>query len=140
MNTVILSGRLTADPEVRTGSGEGATSTARYTLAVDKGYRVREGEPTADFLRCVTFGKAAEFAEKYLHKGMKIIVRGRINTGSYTNDAGVKVYTTDIVVDSHEFCESKNAQTAETATAQTAGTPDFMSVPTGIESEALPWA
>lgn len=139
MNNVILSGRLTADPEVRTGSGENAVTTARYTLAVDKGYRVRDGEPTADFLRCVTFGKAAEFAEKYLRKGIKIIVRGRITTGSYTNDAGAKVYTTDIVVDSHEFCESKNAQNADN-TAPSTSEPGLMSVPTGIESEALPWA
>lgn len=139
MNNVILSGRLTADPEVKTGSGENAFTTARYTLAVDKGYRVKEGEPTADFLRCIAFGKTAEFAEKYLRKGMKIIVRGRITTGSYVNNDGVKVYTTDIVVDSHEFCESKNAQNADVMPSHSSSN-DFVNVPTGIENEALPWA
>ena len=103
MNKVILIGRLTKDVETRY-SGEMAIS--RYSLAVDRRYK-REGEPTADFINCVAFGKAAEFAEKYLKKGTKIAVVGRIQTGSYTNKEGQKVYTTDIVIEEQEFAESK---------------------------------
>lgn len=139
MNSVILSGRLTSDPEVKIGSGEGNISTARYTLAVDKGRAVKEGEPTADFIRCITFNKGAEFAQKFLKKGMKIIVNGKISTGSYVNEAGVKIYTTDIIVNSHEFCESKNSSGTDEQRS-TPQTPNFMSVPTGLDQEALPWA
>lgn len=106
MNKVILIGRLTRDPEVRYSQGENTMAIARYSLAVDRA-GAKDGQPTADFINCVAFGKNGEFAEKYLHKGMKIAVEGRIQTGSYTNKDGQKVYTTDIVVEHHEFCESK---------------------------------
>ena len=102
---MILIGRLTADPEIRaTQSGK---TVASYRLAVDRAFK-SEGQPEADFINCIAFGKGAEFAEKYLHKGMKILVEGRIQTGSYEKD-GVKHYTTDIIVERHEFCESKKA-------------------------------
>lgn len=106
MNKVILMGRLTRDPEVRYASGDNL-AIARYTLAVDRRFH-RDGEATADFINCVTFGRAAEFAEKYLRQGTKIAVSGRIQTGSYTNRDGHKVYTTEIVVDEQEFAEGKN--------------------------------
>ena len=106
MNKVILIGRLTREPEVRYSQGENASAVARYTLAVDRRFK-REGDATADFISCVCFGKLAEFAEKYLHQGVKIAVTGRIQTGSYTNKDGVKVYTTDVVVEEQEFAESK---------------------------------
>ena len=126
MNKVILMGRLTKDPEVRTA--QSGTQIARYTLAVDRRFG-RTEEQTADFISCVAFGKSAEFAEKYLHKGTKIALEGRIQTGSYEKD-GQRIYTTDIVVDNQEFAESKNA--AETATAATAPKPtqeSFMDIP-----------
>ena len=111
MNKVILMGRLTRDPEVRYTSGDQPMAIARYTLAVDRRQsRNNNGdEQTADFINCVAFGRTGEFAEKYLHKGTKIAVTGRIQTGSYTNKDGVKVYTTEVVIDDHEFCESRNA-------------------------------
>lgn len=108
MNKVILMGRLTRDPEVRYSQGENSTAVARYTLAVDRRFK-RDGEPDADFISCVAFGKIAELAEKYFHKGIKIVVTGRIQTGSYTNKDGVKVYTTDVIVEEQEFAESKNS-------------------------------
>lgn len=108
MNKAILMGRLTRDPEVRTSQESGLT-VARYTVAVDRRFK-RDGEATADFIPCVAFGKAAEFAEKYLHKGTKIVLSGRIQTGSYTNKDGQKVYTTDIVIEEQEFAESKRAE------------------------------
>lgn len=108
MNKVILMGRLTRDPEVRYSQGEQATAVARYTLAVDR--RGRNQENSADFIACVAFGKVAEFAERYLHKGTKIALTGRIQTGSYTNKDGQRVYTTDIVAEDQEFAESKNAE------------------------------
>ena len=107
MNKVILMGRLTRDPEVRYSQGEQATAVARYTLAVDR--RGRNQENSADFIACVAFGKAAEFAERYLRKGTKIVLTGRIQTGSYTNKDGQKVYTTDVIVEDQEFAESKSA-------------------------------
>ena len=106
MNKVILMGRLTRDPEVRYSQGEQATAIARYTLAVDRRFK-RDGEATADFISCVVFGKQAEFAEKYFRQGIRIVVSGRIQTGSYTNRDGVKVYTTEVVVEEQEFAESK---------------------------------
>ena len=110
MNKVILMGRLTRDPEVRYTQGDNATAIARYTLAVDRRFNRNNGdEQSADFIGCVAFGRAGEFAEKYLRKGTKVVVTGRIQTGSYTNKDGVKVYTTDVVVEDHEFAESKNA-------------------------------
>ena len=104
MNKVILMGRLTRDPEVRYSAGENALAIARYTLAVDRRFR-RDGEANADFINCVAFGRNGEFAEKYLHKGTKILAEGRIQTGSYTNKDGVKVYTTEVVVENQEFAE-----------------------------------
>lgn len=106
MNKVILMGRLTRDPEVRYGTGENSTAVARYTIAVDRRFK-RDGEQNADFIGCVAFGRNAEFAEKYLRQGTKIGLTGRIQTGSYTNRDGQKVYTTDIVVEEQEFAESK---------------------------------
>lgn len=113
MNKIILVGRLTRDPEIRY-SQQSDTAVARYTLAVDRLFK-REGDPQADFLRCVAFGRSAEFAEQYLKKGTKIAVTGRLQTGSYTNSDGQKVYTTDVVIESQEFCESKKAVSAPAA-------------------------
>lgn len=107
MNVTILMGRLTADPEFKSAQGN-TSAVARYTLAVDRMYK-KEGGDNTDFIRCVVFGKGAEFAQKYLRKGMKISIRGHLRTGSYTNRDGVKVYTTDVVVDEHSFCESKQS-------------------------------
>lgn len=106
MNRVVLMGRLTRDPEIRYSQGEKSTAVGRYTLAVDRIFK-KEGEPTADFINCVAFGRTAELAEKYLKKGSRIIVEGRIQTGSYTDKNGRKVYTTDVIVDYQEFAESK---------------------------------
>ena len=146
MNKVILMGRLTRDPEVRYASGDNL-AIAGYTLAVDRRFH-RDGEATADFINCVTFGRAAEFAEKYLRQGTKIAVSGRIQTGSYTNREGQKVYTTEIVVEEQEFAESKSSgdngaayyppkQTPPPAPADS--TDGFMSIPDGIEEE-LPFS
>ena len=103
MNKVILMGRLTRDPEVRYSAGENATAVARYTLAVDRRFRREGSDQTADFIGCVAFGRSAEFAEKYFRQGLKVVVTGRIQTGSYTNKDGVKVYTTDVVVEDQEL-------------------------------------
>ena len=102
-------GRLTRDPDIRYSAGENAMAIARYTLAVDRRGRREQDENTADFISCVAFGRAGEFAEKYFRKGLKIVISGRIQTGSYTNRDGIKVYTTDVVVDEQEFAESKAA-------------------------------
>lgn len=131
MNKVILSGRICADPEVRYTQGATPTAVARYRLAVDRRFK-KEGEQTADFIGCVAFGKQGEFVEKYLRKGMKILVTGRIQTGNYTNKDGQKVYTTDIVVDEHEFCESKSNETSAPAQTPTAGA-EFMQVPDDLD-------
>ncbi|NSJ26698.1 single-stranded DNA-binding protein [Blautia glucerasea] len=106
MNKVILMGRLTRDPEVRYSQGDNATAVARFTLAVDRRIK-RDNEASADFINCVSFGRSAEFAEKYFRKGTKIVICGRIQTGSYTNKDGQKVYTTDIVIEEQDFAESK---------------------------------
>ena len=111
MNKVILMGRLTRDPEVRYSQGENATAVARYSLAVDRRFK-RDGEPTADFFNCVAFGRNAEFAEKYLHKGMRIAIEGQIQTRNYDDKDGRKVYVTEVIVDRQEFCESKSAATS----------------------------
>ena len=142
MNKVILMGRLTRDPEVRYSSGEQSTAIARYTLAVDRRFK-RDGDATADFIGCVAFGRAGEFAEKYFRKGTKIVVTGRIQTGSYTNKDGQKVYTTDVVVEEQEFAESKNASSGDNAGFAPAGNPSpsnaagdgFMNIPDGIDEE-----
>lgn len=111
MNKVILMGRVTRDIEVRYTSGENQMAVARYSLAVPRRFK-RDGEADADFINCVAFGKQAEFAEKYFHKGIKIVISGRIQTGSYTNRDGQKVYTTDVVIEEQEFAESKNADSS----------------------------
>ena len=116
MNHVVLMGRLTRDPEVRYTTGDNPMAIARYTLAVDRRFR-KDGEATADFISCKAFGRAAEFTEKYLRQGVKIAVHGRIETGSYTNKDGKKVYTTDVIVDGQEFAESKADKAAEPAPA-----------------------
>ena len=116
MNKVILMGRLTRDPEVRYSAGENALAIARYTLAVDRRFK-RDGEATADFINCVSFGRTAEFAERYFHKGIRITICGRIQTGSYTNREGQKVYTTEVVVEEQEFAESKAASQGYAASA-----------------------
>ena len=137
MNKVILAGRLTADPEVRYAGEEEKMCVARYRLAVDRrAARNADGHQTADFINCVAFRKSGEFAEKYLRKGMKIIVSGRIQTGSYTNKEGQKVYTFDVVVEEHEFCESKGVQ-AEQTTQPDNG---FVPVPDDTDLEGLPFA
>ena len=107
MNKVILMGRLTRDPEIRYSQGERSTAVARYSLAVNRTFK-RDGEPDADFINCVAFGRQAEFAEKYFHKGIRIVITGRIQTGSYTTKDGVRVYTTDIIVDDQEFADGKS--------------------------------
>ena len=146
MNKVILMGRLTRDPEVRYGAGENSTAVARYTIAVDRRFK-RDGEQNADFIGCVAFGRNAEFAEKYLRQGTKIVLTGRIQTGSYTNRDGQKVYTTDIVVEEQEFAESKAAaanyngnrdgyQQAPSRPEPTQAAGDgFMNIPDAIEEE-----
>ena len=136
MNKVILMGRLTRDPEVRySQGGENPLAIARYTLAVDRRFK-RDGEQTADFISCVSFGKTAEFAEKYFRQGMRITISGRIQTGSYTNRDGVKVYTTEVVVEEQEFAESKRAagEQAENAGYSDAGD-GFMNIPDDVDGE-----
>lgn len=143
MNKVILMGRLVRDPEVKYSSGEKSTAVARFTLAVDRRFK-REGDQSADFISCISFGKSAEFAEKYLKKGIKLIVTGRIQTGSYTNRDGNKVYTTDVIVEEQEFAESKKASEANSGSGQNygqeAGQPGssgdgFMNMPDGLDEE-----
>ena len=138
MNKVILMGRLTRDPEVRYSQGETSMAVARYTLAVDRRGR-RDGEQSADFISCVAFGKAGEWAEKWLRKGIKIAITGRIQTGSYTNIEGQKVYTTDVVIEEQEFAESRaasegNSQNQQRQQEQSAGD-GFMNIPDGIDEE-----
>ena len=108
MNKVILMGRLTRDPEVRYSQGDNATAIAKFALAVNRKTK-RENETSADYINCISFGRSAEFAEKYFRKGTKIVILGRIQTGSYTNRDGQKVYTTDIVIEEQDFAESKSA-------------------------------
>ena len=151
MNKVILMGRLTRDPNVHYTAGDNPIGIARYTLAVDRRIK-REGEATADFISCIAFGKAAEFAERYFRQGIRIVVSGRIQTGSYTNRDGNKVYTTDVVVEEQEFAESKNNAAGNnnaqgnTAAGQQSGNQGvsvdadgFMNIPDGIEEE-LPFS
>ena len=146
MNKVVLVGRLTRDPETRYTQGENPTAIARYTLAVDRRFR-REGQPDADFIRCVAFGRSGEFADKYFKQGMRVAVSGRIQTGSYTNRDGIKVYTTEVVVEDQEFAQSKNEQSAapsaQSYEAPAAPAPDqgedpgegFMNLPEGVDEE-----
>lgn len=158
MNKVVLMGRLTKDPDVRQSQGAEPVTIARYTLAVNRRGKKQEGQQEADFISCVAFGKAGEFAEKYLHKGTKICVSGRLQTGSYTRQDGAKAYTTDVVIEEQEFAESKAdsgraamddqmaAQYSGQGSQQAAGKigqqgswesvmDGFMSIPNGIEEE-----
>ena len=144
MNKVQLVGRLTRDPEIRYSQGENATATARFSVAVNRRFKNSEGNYDADFINCVAFGKSAEFVEKYFKKGMAIGLTGRIQTGSYTNKDGQKVYTTDVVVEETEFVESKGASSADNSNnsrpaPSAANNNDFMSIPDGIDEE-LPFA
>ena len=152
MNRVILMGRLTRDPEVRYSQGERSMAIARYTLAVDRrGRRSQDssGEQSADFIPCVAFDRAAEFAEKYFRQGMRVLVSGRIQTGSYVNKDGQKVYTTEVILDDQEFADSKGASAdmggyGQSAPSQrhapTSAIGDgFMNIPDGVEDEGLPF-
>lgn len=127
MNSVVLMGRLTGDPDVRRTTGDKPIAIARYSLAVERRFK-KDGEQSADFINCVAFGKSGEFAGKYLKKGTKVCVSGRIQTGSYTNKEGRKVYTFDVIVEEHEFAESKKTQ-------EKSDDDEFMSIPDGIEEE-----
>lgn len=144
MNKVILMGRLTREPDIRYAQGENPLAIARYTLAVDRRYKRDNEQQTADFISCVAFGKNGEFAEKYLHQGTKIVIDGRIQTGSYTNKDGNKVYTTEVVVENQEFAESK-ASAAGSAGAgvqsvqPTVDADGFMNIPDGVEDVGLPF-
>lgn len=135
MNKVILMGRLARDPDVRYTQGDNASAVARYTLAVDRRYQ-RENEDSADFISCVAFGRAAEFAEKYLFKGTKIAIVGRIQTGRYTNKDGVNVFTTDVVVEEQEFAESKAS--GQTSTPAPSASEGFMNLD-DFDQEELPF-
>lgn len=144
MNKVILMGRLTRDPEVRYSQGERSMAIARYTLAVDRrGRQEADTQQTADFINCVAFDRSGEFAEKYFRRGMRVLISGRIQTGSYANRDGVKVYTTDIVVEEQEFAESRNASTTGgTGRSEPVAEADedgFMKIPDGIDEEGLPF-
>lgn len=140
-------GRICADPDVKySNNGDKQLCIARYTLAVDRRYK-RDGEPTADFIKCVAFGRAGEFAEKYFHKGIKIAIDGRIQTGSYQNRDGQTVYTTDVIVENQEFAESKaasdqNSQAAAVPQAEPEPQPDgdgFMNIPDNVDDSGLPF-
>ena len=152
MNRVILMGSLTRDPEVRYSQGERSMAIARYTLAVDRrGRRSQDGDQgqTADFINIVALDRAGEFAEKYFRQGMRVLVSGRIQTGSYVNRDGQKVYTTDVIVEDQEFAESKNAyqgaghdggyQAAQRPAPASAIGDGFMNIPDGVEDEGLPF-
>ena len=148
MNKVILMGRLTRDPEVRYSQGERPIAVARYTLAVNRTFK-RAGEPDADFINCVTFGRSAEFAEKYFRQGMRVLVSGRLQTGSYVNKEGQKVYTTEVILDDQEFADSKGAASEMGGYTQSAPSQrpaptsaigdGFMNIPDGVEDEGLPF-
>ena len=147
MNKVVLMGRLTRDPDVRYSQGETPLAIARYTLAVDRRFK-RNGEQDADFINCVAFGRTAEFAEKYLKQGTKMVVSGRIQTGSYTNRDGVKVYTTEVVIEEQDFAESKAAAAQNSSMGvpqpsvpqpSAVASDGFMNIPDGLEEE-LPFS
>ena len=143
MNRVILMGRLTRDAEIRYSQGESSTAIARFSLAVDRRFRREGDEQTADFINCVAFGRTAEFMERFGRKGTKFVAEGRIQTGSYTNKDGQRVYTTDVVVESVEFAESKSAASgsdggftlADRPSPSQAAGDGFMNIPDGIDEE-----
>lgn len=149
MNKVILMGRLTRDPEVRYSQGASQTAVARFSVAVDRRFK-REGEPDADFFNCTCFGKQAEFVERYLHKGVKVVLSGRVQNDNYTNKDGQMVYSVRIMVDEIEFAESKNASVGNgdggyrnnggfgggnSAPAPSGAGDGFMNIPDGIDEE-----
>lgn len=140
MNKVILMGRATKDPEIRYSQGEQAMAIARFHLAVERRYK-KEGESTADFISCLAFGKTAEIIEKYVFQGKKLVVEGRIQTGSYTNKEGVKVYTTEVVIENLEFAESRSAEEGRNGTSRPVSTnaDGFMNIPDNVEDEGLPF-
>ena len=139
MNKVVLMGRLTRDPEVRySTSGDSQLAIARYTLAVDRRFK-RDGEATADFIRCVAFGKNGEFAEKYLHQGTKVVIEGRIQTGSYQDKDGKTVYTTEVVVENHEFAESKRVSEENGVNPPPVDSDGFMTIPDNVDDSGLPF-
>ena len=148
MNKVVLVGRLTRDPEVRYSQGNNATAVARYTVAVDRRFK-RDGEPTADFIPCVVFGRSAEFAEKYFRQGMRVLVSGRLQTGSYVNKDGQRIYTTEVILDDQEFADSKGSASDMSGYGQSAPSQrpaptsaigdGFMNIPDGVEDEGLPF-
>ncbi len=137
MNKVILMGRLTRDPETRYPNSDNPMAISRYTLAVDRRYNRNNDEHSADFIGCVAFGKAGEFAEKYFRKGTKVAVTGHIQTGSYTNKDGVKIYTTDIVIEDQEFAESKSSGSSPDSVPDSYkdNGDGFMNIPEGIDEE-----
>ena len=146
MNKVILMGRITRDAEIRYTQGEKSTAIARFSLAVDRRFKKDNDEQNTDFISCIAFGKIAEFLEKFGRKGTKFVVDGRIQTGSYNNKDGQKVYTTDVVVENIEFAESKNSSGSGGSTNQPAPAPSsssagdgFMNIPDGVEDEGLPF-
>ena len=140
MNRVILMGRLTRDPDVRYTQGNEPMAVARYTLAVNRRTRKEDGSQEADFINIVAFRKAGEFAEKYFRQGMRVLVAGRIQTGSYTNKDGQRIYTTDVIVDEQEFADAKQdgAESSHYGTSSPAGD-GFMNIPDGVEDEGLPF-
>ena len=146
MNKVILMGRLTRDPELRYSQSNNPLAIARYTLAVAR--KVKTNDTEADFINCIAFGKSAEFVEKYFRQGQRVLIEGRLQTGSYTNKEGQKVYTTDIIVDSQEFADSKGASDytstssytqSQRPTPSSANSDGFMSIPDGFEDDGLPF-
>ena len=151
MNRVILMGRLTRDPEVRYSQGERSMAIARYTLAVDRrGRRGQDGnDQTADFINCVAFDRAGEFAEKYFRQGMRVLVSGRLQTGSYVNKDGQRIYTTEVILDDQEFADSKGSASDMSGYGQSAPSQrpaptsvigdGFMNIPDGVEDEGLPF-
>ena len=139
MNKVVLMGRLTRDPEVRySTSGDSQLAIARYTLAVDRRFK-KDGEATADFIRCVAFGKNGEFAEKYLHQGTKVVIEGRIQTGSYQDKDGKTVYTTEVVVENHEFAESKRVSEENGVNPPPVDSDGSMTIPDNVDDSGLPF-
>ena len=139
MNKVVLMGRLTRDLEVRySTSGDSQLAIARYTLAVDRRFK-KDGEATADFIRCVAFGKNGEFAEKYLHQGTKVVIEGRIQTGSYQDKDGKTVYTTEVVVENHEFAESKRVSEENGVNPPPVDSDGFMTIPDNVDDSGLPF-
>ena len=137
MNKVILMGRLTRDPEVRYSQGERSMAIAKYTLAIDQRKTQQNSDPGADFINCVAFDRAGEFAEKYFRQGLRVLISGHLQTGSYTNKDGQKVYTTDVIVESQEFADSRRDGSG--AGSRGSKDDDFMNIPDNVEDEGLPF-